>query len=560
MENHGLKAVLGLNRTQDASIALVKGDEIVCAVQKERLSRKKHHWGGLDDVRSLYASRLGCLSEPVDLVVECYSSDPQMKKLDEYRAELSEVIRFRGEPRFEIISHHLAHLYSVFHTSGFESAAVMIIDSLGSPISGTTEEWPEKASMKGEAFEVASFYVADQNSVRCIKKQAWDYYNEPAVGLGNFYYHLTRTMFKGAGSEGKVMGLAPYASHEELPMPPLDVRDGSVFIPKEWVELFAQKERFGHFLLGTGTFEECARLAAAGQHAFENAIVEVAKWLKRETGERNLCFAGGTALNCVANTLIRRHSGFEDVFIPPAPHDGGTALGCAIYGLKEILGEQPQVRWKADYLGPVPEENGFHHLIAEDPELVCEKPESFERELARRIAGGEIVGLFQGRSEFGPRALGHRSIIADSRRSTMKDWINSTIKGREMYRPLAPIVLSEDAEHYFEISHPSPHMLYTVDTHPEKVKEIPSVVHVDGSARVQTVAEDDDPFIRNLLKEFRNLTGVGVLLNTSFNGKNDPIVEDIRDALDCYKKFPMHVLAFPPYLVTKKTRPPVPEM
>jgi carbamoyltransferase len=538
---------------------MIAGDEIVCSIQKERLTRRKHDWGRRGDVRSIYFERLPFLTTPVDLVVECYSADPQLNHFDEYRQEIADTVRFRGEPRVELISHHLAHAYSVYPTSGFDSAAVMIMDSVGSPVSAIVEEWPGKESASPGALEVASFYVGSGNSIECIHKQLWNY-PQKGVGLGNFYYLLTRTMFVGAGSEGKVMGLASYGAPDDLELPPLVVREGDVFIPAEWLQLFGQRERFDHFLGGKGSFEDCARLAAAGQRAFENAVVEIARWLAQTTKATRLCFAGGTALNCVTNTLIRRDCGFEDVFIPPAPHDGGTALGCAMYGMLELLEERPRIRWSSDYLGPdrTPDDE-FRAAVADNDNLVIEKHDDLPSVLAHRIARGEIVALFQGRSESGPRALGHRSIIADPRRKTMRDWINRTIKGREMFRPLAPMVLLDEVHRYFNLDHPSPHMLYTVETWPDQLDRIPAVVHVDGSARVQTIAEGDDPFVRRLLENFRELTGIGVLLNTSFNGKDDPIVETIEDALTCFLKFPMHILAFPPYLVVKKASPPIPE-
>lgn len=551
--------VLGINRTQDASLCVISGGEIVCSIQKERLTRRKHDWGRRDDLRTVYFERLPFLKEiPVDVVVECYSGDPEIDHLDEYRKEITEVVRFRGAPRIELISHHLAHVYSVYHTSGFDSAAVMVMDSMGSAAPAIVERWDGQEQSAADEFEVASFYLASGSAVECIRKQLWKY-GQKGVGLGNFYYQLTRTMFVGAGSEGKVMGLASYASANDLSMPPLHVREGAVFVPDEWLELFAQRDRFSHFLTGQGSFEECARLAAAGQHAFENAVVEVARWLAHTTKAKRLCFAGGTALNCVTNTLIRRHCGFDDVFIPPAPHDGGTALGCAMYG-RELLGERTSIRWSSDYLGPerVPDA-AFEAAVASSDNLIIEKHDDLPAELARRIARGEIVALFQGRSESGPRALGHRSIIGDPRRKTMRDWINRTIKGREMFRPLAPMVLLDEAGRYFNLDHPSPHMLYSVETLPDQLDRLPAVVHVDGSARVQTVAKDDDPFVLQLLERFRELTGMGVLLNTSFNGKEDPIVETIEDALTCFAKFPLHVLAFPPYLVVKKATPPIPD-
>jgi carbamoyltransferase len=336
------------------------------------------------------------------------------------------------------------------------------------------------------------------------------------------------------------------------------VSNGHVQIPDEWLSVFADRQKYAYVETRDGHLSDCAKLAAAGQRVFEDAIVEIATWLQSVTQCENLCFAGGTALNCVANTRIRLETGFHDVFIPPAPHDGGTALGCAVYGMKEILKSPSQFRWSSDYLGAEPTyASELSALNSQFPDLVVNEPKMLVRDVARIIANGEIVALFQGRSESGPRALGHRSILADPRRREMRDWINKTIKGREMFRPLAPAVLIADVSAYFELQHSSPFMLYSTATRSDKRALIPAVVHVDGSARVQTVSEDDDPFLFKLLTSFRELTGIPVLLNTSFNSKNEPIVESINDAITCFVKFPIHRLVCPPFIITKKILPPV---
>ncbi|HEX3559469.1 MAG TPA: carbamoyltransferase C-terminal domain-containing protein [Pyrinomonadaceae bacterium] len=551
--------VLGINRTQDASICFI-GDETLVSIQKERLTRRKHHWGKLGDFRHCYVERLPFLREPVDLVVECFSSDAEIKHLEEYDRELQEVIRFRGEPRKISISHHFAHLYSTFYLSPFEEAAVMVIDFQGSPVRECTEEWPGRAQASPELVEVSSFYHCDGNGNRCLGKQLWDVDHSRPEGLGAFYCYLSHLLFPGEGNEGKVMGLAPYGDPQAAGLPPLVVEGEKVFIPAPWLEIFNEKVRFGFFRDGSGSFQECADLAAAGQFYFEAALLQLADWLYRRTKARALCFSGGTALNCVANGRLLRESSFEDIFVPPSPHDGGTALGCAVYGLIETLGVKRSFRWVNDFLGPDVTCDNIRRLLQQEEGMTFERPEDLAGRMAELLEGGRVVALYQGRSELGPRALGHRSILADPRRSSIRTYINQHVKGRELFRPLAPVVLEEVASYFFEIDRPVPFMQFAVNVRPEQREVIPAVTHVDGTARLQTINEREDPFLYSLLKSFQARTGIGVLLNTSFNGPGDPIVETPAEALHCFKTTAMHALAIPPFLIRKRAEPKLPRV
>jgi carbamoyltransferase len=436
----------------------------------------------------------------------------------------------------------------------------MIIDGQGSPVSGLTDHWSGAAYVPGDWREVASFYRADRESVLCIGKQLWDRDDTRLVGLGMFYFLLTQTMFPGEGNEGKVMGLAPHGSPRALGLPPLDVVDGQVHIPESWRAILRERERFLYGQPGVA-FADCANLAAAGQHAFEDALVEVARWLHLETGLPNLCFAGGTALNCSANERLLRETPFKAVFIPPAPSDAGTALGCALYGLTELAHEGCAYRWTHDYLGPV---HGFQEIEAalrdRDDLHIEHLPErgALSARMLELLLGQRVLGLYQGGSEFGPRALGHRSILADPRHAHMREWINARVKGREWFRPLAPAVLEERAAAWFELSEPSPFMQFAAPVRPEMAAQAPAITHVDGTARLQTVGADDDALLRSLLKGFEARTGVPVLLNTSFNGKDEPIVETPREALAAFRRMPLHALAIPPFLVSKRTEPELP--
>lgn len=546
--------VLGINRTSDASVCLLGSGSSICSTQKERLTRQKHDWGAVGDLRNWYADRIPGIGRPLDLVVECFSSDAEIKNFAEYRRELREVLKFRGEPRVEHISHHLAHVYSTFYLSPFDEAAVMIIDFQGSRARDFTDGWDGSPS-EGEWVEVSSFYKCEGDDVRLLGKQLWDEDGRRPVGLGCFYNYLTRAIFPGAGNEGKVMGLAPYGDPRRMGLPPLRVSGEKVFIPDEWLRVLGDRRGFRFFQDGTGSFEDCADLAAAGQRCFEDALLSVAEWLRGRTGARSLCFAGGTALNCVANGRLLRESGFEDVFVPPSPHDGGTALGCAVYGLRECLGLRPDFRWVNDFTGPEPSPDFAWMEAVEAESMEVERPDDLLGRMVDMLAEGEVVGLYQGRSELGPRALGHRSILADPRGPDIKSWINARVKGRESFRPLAPAALEESASKYFDVDRPVPFMQFAVDLRPEYRGLLPAVTHVDGTARLQTVGRRDDEFFHALLERFEERTGVGVLLNTSFNGPGEPIVETPAEAFECFKATQLDALVIPPHVIRKKARP-----
>lgn len=548
--------ILGINRTQDASICLMRGSELQWAIQKERLTRQKHHWGRLGDLADIYVPRLPQLRQPIDVLVECYSSDAEFKNLAAYDREISETLTLAPGCKRAHISHHLAHVYSAFPPSPFERAAVMIIDGQGSEVAALTEPWRGAACVPGNWCEVASFYRADRGKVACIDKQVWNRDDQQLVGLGMFYFLLTQTLFPGHGNEGKVMGLAPYGDPAALNLPPLLVEGWQVTIPTLWRQALRQHQRFRYAGDAPERFADSAALAAAGQRAFEDALVKVAHWLHGQTGLEDLCFAGGTALNCSANERLLRETPFRRIFVPPATSDAGTALGCAIYGLTELADRPCDFRWNHDYLGPVPAPGAIESALADQPDLVIERiehPADLCGRTADLIAGGKVVGLYQGGSESGPRALGHRSILGDPRQGDMRDRINSTVKLREWFRPLAPVVLLEHAATYFDIDRPSPFMQFASPVRAEALSVVPAITHVDATARLQTVGPEDDAFLRRLLTAFYECTGVPVLLNTSFNGKDEPIVETPQEALQTFRATPMDALAMPPFLIRKRT-------
>ncbi len=551
--------VVGINRTQDASIAVTRGGATMYSLQKERITRRKHHWGRLGDLSSHYLSRLPYLDRPVDLVVEGFSSDTEIQKLDDYHRELRESLILADSGQIVLVSHHLTHLYSAFYPSPYNVAAGLVIDAQGSRVSDFTENVDLPPGTEPDLLEVSSFYRCERGRVECLAKQLWDgNWNRPA-GLGCFYYLLTRTLWPhGEGNEGKVMGLAPLGDPDVLGLPDLDVKEHQVLIPDEWVKTFSERDRY-EWTGDRATFQASADLAAAGQRAFEDALTQLVSWLHEQTGLDDLVFAGGCALNCTANGRILRESRFGELFIPPSPHDGGTAVGCALYGLVDCLGQDSQFRWTNDFLGPEPDPNDMERAVASLPDgLVVSRPDELAEAMVGLLKTGRVVGLHEGRSESGPRALGHRSILADASLPDVQDYINSQVKGREWFRPLAPLVLAEHAERIFDVDRPAPFMQYAADVRPEYRAQYPGITHVDGSARLQTVEPINTPFLHRLLTAWYERTGSPVLINTSLNGPGDPLTETPQQSLATLRDTGMHALALPPYLITKADEPPGP--
>jgi carbamoyltransferase len=543
--------VLGINRTQDASVCLMQGSRLLWAIQKERLSRRRHDRGAPGDVRDLYLPRLPWLEHPIDVVVECLSADDD---------DLAAGLRLAPGCRRARISHHLAHVYSAFHPSPFREAAVMIVDGDGSPMSGLTEYWAGAAYVPGDWREAASFYRADRERVLCIGKQLWNRDDARPVGLGMFHSLLTQAIFPGDGNEGKVMALAPHGDPRAFKLPPLTVEAGQVGIPAPWRELLRECARFHYGQPGVDV-ADCANLAAAGQRAFEDALLEVARWLHAQTRLDSLCLAGGAALNPSANARLLRETPFRQVFVPPAPGAAGTALGCALYGLSELAEESCAYRWTHDYLGPAPERLEIEAALLDRDDLVIEFLPAMDALCGRMLEmlrSGRVLALYQGRAEFGPRALGHRSILADPHHAFMRDWINARVKQREWFHPLAPMVLEERAADWFDLPGPSPFMQFAAPVRTDKAAQLQAVTQVDGMARPQTVGADDDPLLRRLLQGAERRTGVPVLLNTSFNAGDEAIVETPQDAIATFRRLPLHALAMPPFLITKRNEPELP--
>ncbi|QOZ34540.1 carbamoyltransferase C-terminal domain-containing protein [Bradyrhizobium sp. CCBAU 53421] len=566
--------VLGLNvYDHDVSACLLRDGAIAYAISKERITREKHASGFYKEVVDYCLSAEGITLDDVDLVVRnsYILPVPEMEERMLHQdmpgflpiAERNEAIKhplFRSKSdKVVSISHHLAHAYSAFAVSPFKDGVVMIVDGVGSYQADAMESYPQDGASP-LARESESYYRFDDTKLECLKKVFMEpargllsdeFYNMP--GLGALYSRVSTYVFGDWNKCGELMGLAPYGRHGQVGHL-LEMQDGRLHVP------FWGEENRQPFVLDSGSWDKSPTMrhwediAWRVQDDTENVLLARARWLRETTGAKNLCIAGGVALNCVANGRIAREAGFENVWIQPAAGDDGIAIGCAYYGWLEILKARRSFVMDHAYVGRRYSDaevaaalQGFLVRI----QIEAKRSDNICRDTAKLLADQRVIGWFQGPSEFGPRALGNRSLIADPRKAEMKDILNSRVKHRQAFRPFAPIVLAERMKEIFEGEEDSPYMLIAKPVRPEWRDRIPAIVHVDGSARVQSVREETNPALYRLLKEFEALTGVPVLINTSFNVKGEPIIETPQDAVSCFLTTGIDNLVLHDTLVTK---------
>ncbi len=563
--------ILGINAFHaDASAAAVVDGRFVAGVEEERFRRIKHwagfpelairyclgEMGGLDEVTALAVSRQPrayllrkaalALSHPRSLgrAASRVRNLAQVSSLEERVAKT-----FGGRaPRLYPVEHHLAHLGSAFFCSPFERAMCLSVDGFGDFVSTMTA-------------------LGSGSDLRVLDRVHFPH------SLGLFYTAITQYLgFPGFGDEYKVMGLAAYgepryAAELGAIVPPLadgtfrlDLRcfrhlsqgvdmswdDGApalglVYTPK-LVELLGPARRREDELT-----ERHMDLAASLQKVYEERFFALVRALQKATGEHRLVLAGGCGMNSLANGKLFAATDVREVYIQAAAGDAGTSLGAALYVHHAVLGNPRGFVMEHCYWGPehgesearqaiarrLPESGGRDGRYGEVTVSTAASEDLLAEETAAAIAAGAVVGWYQGRSEWGPRALGNRSILADPRRADMKEILNLKIKRRESFRPFAPSILEERTADWFTISYPDPFMIKVYPIRPERRAEIPAVAHVDGTGRLQTVAKRTNPRYWKLIDAFGRRTGVPMLLNTSFN-ENEPIVDTPAEALDCF--------------------------
>jgi carbamoyltransferase len=554
--------VLGTGLSHDGSACLLKDGRVRFAIEKERVTRKKHDGGNdLAAIQYLLDAE-GIAMGDVALVVQ----NANFGMLESADRWLDGPRPAWGDVPLVTISHHLAHAYGAFGTSPFDEAAVLVIDGCGSSfddcidLDGATipeTPPPELGSLWNEK---DSYYRIAGTRLAPLYKDfsPWGAgmkgypLHPPSTrhSIGGVYAAASKYVFRGLEDPGKLMGLAPYGRPGRHEFPVFDLSAGRVFVRYDWMKDF-REPAFSPDAFKAG-FQHYADLAWWIQREVERALLYVVRARHAFSPSSSLCYTGGVALNAVANRVILKDGPFENVFIQPAAGDNGLALGCAFYGWLEVLKKEKVRHTGSVYFGRRYDTDEIAGTLARYAELVEMTAGSAPVDAAvTALAAGQVVGWFQGGAEFGPRALGNRSILADPRLPGIRDRINAKVKFREDFRPFAPSVLAQDCATYFDCDQASPHMLLTAPVRPQYRDVIPAVVHRDGSARIQTVTRADNPLYHDLLTAFRDRTGLGVLLNTSLNRRGMPIVETPDDAIMLFLYSAIDVLVIGNQVVTK---------
>ncbi|MBB5057414.1 carbamoyltransferase [Granulicella aggregans] len=545
----------------NASVCIVRDGELCVAIQEERLSgQKRRGFAAADSNLSVpyCLETAGIAPADLDMIVVStagFTADNPRNDL-RLNAQLCPIVH--STPHLTI-PHHLAHAISSYALSGFNEAAILVVDGLGSPFRDlTADEKAQVARSFPDGWEHTSLYHARGRSLRCLEKHLTpdrQWLKANGTGMSSFFsfgamYSAVATQIFGDPLEaGKVMGLAPFGRSTYEP--------NAFFFPsgREFVFRDEVTQAFRHPERWPNRQDDYKNLAASVQAALGDAVLDLATRLQKLTGSTRFCYAGGVALNCTINEALHGSRQFSEIFIPPAAEDSGVAIGAAYFGLWELTGEKAETpRLSSDTTGKRYSHNLLSQLASPQIFNVVIKPNRSDtlQEAAERLATGQVCGWLEGGSEFGPRSLGKRSIFADPRGPSMKAKLN-TLKGREAFRPLAPIVLLEKASEWFEAEPPlsSPFMLRNWRVKPEAVRTIPAVVHVDNTARVQTVSRLDSPVVWDLLTRFESLTGIPLLVNTSFNIAGEPIVEDPEDAIWSFLGLHLDFLVIEGAIVTR---------
>ena len=535
--------ILGLSASHNGAACLMHGQQIVAAIQEERLAGKKRArlYGARPSLAVQYCLDLGGITAAdLDMVVLC-GQESATSAGNDLANNPQLAIKANGT-RFASISHHMGHAISAFATSGYAEAAVLVIDGMGSPTPDLSAD-EQQAILQGTVVggETNSIYVAEGTRLTALEKHMVDqgrWLNAPPPGaamptfgsLGGIFSAAASLIFGNPMDAGKVMGLAPYGTPTIEPEAFFTIRDGQFVFSDQVPKRFTHTDRWPHHQ------REYEDLAASVQNALEQALLYLAGRVRQLTPSRNLVYAGGVALNSVANERIIREADFNHVYIMPAAEDSGPAIGAAYYGLWQLTGRYAPFRLVRDGFGKEYSDDEIDTAIAQTPAVVTEPCDDPIRRAAEMLDAGRIVAFFSGPSELGPRALGQRSILCDPRRVDAKEILNARVKHREGFRPFAPVIPLEAVADWFEVDGvepESPFMLRVMRFREDKRDLVPGVVHVDGTGRVQTVTREANGAYYDLVTAFADRTGVPILLNTSLNVMGEPIVETPEEALWC---------------------------
>jgi carbamoyltransferase len=559
--------VLGINFSYDSSAALVIDGEVIAAVQEERFRRIKH-FAGFPTMAIDWCLKTGGLRlEDLDAVaffwnpsIHAFTHSWRLSQTPRHHLEfmydvanhllpnigyapevMEEVFYLKGGKKLRLffVTHHLAHAAGAFFSSPFEHSAIITVDGYGER-------------------DCTVIWKADGQKI----ERVWT--KEFPQSLGSYYAAFTQFLgFKPNSGEGKVMGLASYGekTYVDEIAKMLQVSKDDYTLDLSYFSFYLERpvrytdklvEALGPPRIPESLIEKRHEdIAHSMQAVFEKAILMLGALAKRLTGEENLCMSGGVTLNCSANGELIRSGLFKDYYFQPPASDAGSALGAALFVEHCIFGTARRgARLLLDYLGPSFSNDEIRKAL-EKGGIKYFTPSDKAQVVGKLLAQGLVGSLFQGRAEFGPRALGNRSTLADPRPAHMKDYLNAKVKFREPFRPYAPSVLIEYAPLYFEGCVSSPFMLRVYPTKKEKLAEAGAVTHVDGGARVQTVSREQNPFYYDVIEAFFKETGTPLVLNTSFNIRGEPIVNSPEDAIKCYLTTGMDFLLIGDFLLIK---------
>jgi len=570
--------VLGIScYYHDAAATLIKDGVVVAAAEEERFSRRKHDNGFPTHAIDFCLEKGKIKTSQIDYVVFYEKPFVKFERIilstlqtwpnghAQFREGMLNWLKNKmwiashiasklkiGQDKILFSDHHVSHAASAFLCSPFEDAAIVTVDGVG--------EWT-----------TATIGVGEGNEVKILKELKFPH----SVGL--LYSVYTAFLgFEVNEGEYKVMGMAPYGQpkHTDKVWKTLKMNeDGSIALnmeyfkfhrsenqsySKKFVELFG-KPRDPN--AGEEIEEYYADVAASIQKVTEDIMVKIVEYAKKLTGKKNLCMAGGVALNSKANGIIMKNKIFDDIFIQPAAGDSGGSMGAALYAYHTLLGNKKRHTLTHAYYGEEYSKKDIKEFLDGSGIEYQYMPNEGEllESVANRIKNEGVIGWFQGRFEWGPRALGNRSIVADARSDKMKDIVNRKIKFREPFRPFAPSVLVDSADRFFEIENPESHyparfMLYVVPVKGNMRSVIPAVTHVDGTARLQTVYKTENPRYYGLIEKFGELTGVDTVLNTSFNLKGEPIVNTPENAYSTFSRSEMDTLVLENFIIDKNAK------
>jgi len=538
------KKIIGINVGHDGGCSLLIGGNIVATMAEERLTRVKYAYGWINSLKYCLEQNKINLSD-IDLVV---FSDYSDKIANGFDGGLS--LFGLSKEKCIRVDHHLSHACSTYFTSPFEESLVFVFDA------------------KGNNNSTESVYIAKGNN---LKKIAENPINNYEKGIVAAYQAFTSYFGWHQNDAGKTMGLSSYGDAKKYSKYPLFTQEenGLCFNLLEnhtanGLELFCKNNNISVPPKFSAHYEEYKDMAAWIQSEFERVVISTIDKFQKETEIKNLCMSGGGALNTVCNTKVLQETDIENLYIFPAAGDPGQSIGNVLYGYYIYNNNKREVSpWRNDYRKSIYKnidiektllslQNIVDLVIPKAPQFKYEKLSNIEKTTARLISENKIVGWFQGGSEIGPRALGHRSILCNPGFKDMKGILNDRVKHRESFRPFAASVLLEKMEDFFEFSLESPFMLLVVPVKKDKIGEIPAVTHIDGTCRIQTVTKKDDGLYYNLIKEFYKITGIPMVLDTSFNLAGEPIVESPIDALRCFLSTEMDYLVIGDYLIEKK--------